>query len=46
MDMKAAQDKPIPSDYVQNTTLAAHAQELMELKGRLKVLEDRLWKSK
>ena len=46
MDMKAAQDKPIPSDYVQNTTLAAHAHELLELKGRLQVLEDRLWTRK
>jgi hypothetical protein len=42
-DMKAAQDKPIPSDYVQNTTLAAHEKELGELKARLSTLENRLY---
>jgi hypothetical protein len=41
--MKAAQDKPIPSDYVQNTTLAAHEKELGELKARLSTLENRLY---
>jgi len=44
VDIKDSQDKPIPSDYVQNTTLAAHAKELLELKSRLQMLEQRLYK--
>jgi hypothetical protein len=42
-DIKENQDKPIPSDHVQNTTLFAHERELMELKTRLGVLESRLY---
>ena len=42
-DIKESQDKPIPSDYVQNTTLTAHARELLELKSRLQMLEQRLY---
>ena len=42
-DIKGSQDKPIPSDYVQNTTLTAHARELLELKSRLQMLEQRLY---
>ena len=42
-DMKEAQDRPIPSDHVQNTTLAAHEKELGELKARLSTLENRLY---
>jgi len=42
-DIKGSQDKPIPSDYVQNTTLTAHARELLELKSRLQMLEQRLF---
>ena len=45
-DMKAAQDKPIPSDYVQNTTLAAHERELSDLRARMQVLEKRLYEYK
>ena len=41
--MTEAQDKPIPSDYVQNTTLAAHEKELVELRDRLQLLEDRMY---
>ena len=41
-DIKESQDKPIPSDHVQNTTLAAHARELVELRSRLQILEKRL----
>ena len=42
-DIKENQDKPIPSDHVQNTTLFAHERELLELKARLGVLETRLY---
>jgi len=42
-DIKENQDKPIPSDHVQNTTLFAHGRELIELKTRLGVLESRLY---
>jgi len=42
-DIKDSQDKPIPSDYIQNTTLAAHAREFVELKSRLQMLEQRLY---
>ena len=42
-DIKESQDKPIPSDHVQNTTLAAHARELVELRSRLQTLEKRLY---
>jgi hypothetical protein len=42
-ELKENQDKPIPSDHVQNTTLFAHERELMELKTRLGVLESRLY---
>ena len=45
-DIKGSQDKPIPSDYVQNTTLTAHASELLELKSRLQMLEQRLYDHK
>tara|TARA_R110000824_G_C14948268_1_gene650639 strand:+ start:159 stop:479 length:321 start_codon:yes stop_codon:yes gene_type:complete len=43
LDLKENQDKPIPSDHVQNTTLFAHERELRELKTRLGVLEARLY---
>ena len=43
IELKENQDKPIPSDHVQNTTLFAHERELMELKARLGVLESRLY---
>ena len=42
-DIKESQDRPIPSDHVQNTTLAAHARELVELKRELQILENRLY---
>ena len=42
-ELKENQDKPIPSDHVQNTTLFAHERELMELKTRLGVLESRMY---
>ena len=42
-NIKESQDKPIPSDHVQNTTLAAHARELLELNNRIHVLEKRLY---
>jgi|TARA_R110002051_G_scaffold311958_1_gene386778 hypothetical protein len=45
-DLKENQDKPIPSDHVQNTTLFAHERELRELKTRLGVLESRLYDEK
>ena len=45
-DIKESQDKPIPSDHVQNTTLAAHARELVELRSRLQTLEKRLYNHK
>ena len=45
-DIKESQDKPIPSDHVQNTTLAAHARELVELRSRLQTLEKRLYDHK
>ena len=45
-DIKENQDKPIPSDHVQNTTLFAHERELLELKARLGVLESRLYSQK
>ena len=45
-DIKDSQDKPIPSDYMQNTTLAAHARELVELKSRLQMLEQRMFDHK
>ena len=45
-DIKESQDKPIPSDHVQNTTLAAHARESVELRSRLQTLEKRLYNHK
>jgi len=45
-DIKESQDKPIPSDHVQNTTLAAHEKELVELRSRLQTLEKRLYNHK
>ena len=45
-DIKESQDKPIPSDHVQTTTLAAHARELVELRSRLQTLEKRLYNHK
>ena len=45
-NIKESQDKPIPSDHVQNTTLAAHARELLELSSRIYVLEKRLYDHK
>ena len=45
-DIKESQDKPIPSDHVQNTTLSAHARELLELKNSLQILEKRLYDHK
>jgi len=45
-NIKESQDKPIPSDHVQNTTLAAHARELLELKNSLQILEKRLYDHK
>lgn len=45
-ELKENQDKPIPSDHVQNTTLFAHERELMELKSRLGVLEERLYEKR
>ena len=41
-DIKENQDKPIPSDHVQNTTLSAHERELQMLRSRLHVLEGRI----
>ena len=38
-----AQDQPISSDHVQNTTLDAHEKELSELRRRLHVLEERMY---
>jgi hypothetical protein len=45
-ELKENQDKPIPSDHVQNTTLFAHERELMQLKNRLGVLEERLYEKR
>jgi hypothetical protein len=45
-ELKENQDKPIPSDHVQNTTLFAHDRELMALKNRLAVLEERLYEKR
>ena len=44
-DIKENQDKPIPSDWVQNTTLSAHKGELSEIRSRLQVIESRLYES-
>ena len=38
-----AQDQPISSDHVQNTTLSAHGQDLSELRRRMRVLEQRIY---
>tara|TARA_R110002020_G_scaffold185799_5_gene383665 strand:- start:75 stop:413 length:339 start_codon:yes stop_codon:yes gene_type:complete len=43
LELKENQDKPIPSDHVQNTTLFSHERELSELKSRLAALEARLY---
>ena len=43
LELKENQDKPIPSDHVQNTKLFAHEREILELKTRLAVLEDRMY---
>jgi hypothetical protein len=43
IELKENQDKPIPSDHVQNTTLAAHGRQLRDLRARLGVLEARLY---
>jgi len=42
-NIKESQDKPIPSDWVQNTTLASHERELIDLKSRLQILEKRMY---
>ena len=38
-----AQDQPLSSDHVQNTTLDAHDRELAEIRRQLLVLEERLY---
>tara|TARA_R110000744_G_scaffold209978_1_gene329002 strand:+ start:257 stop:598 length:342 start_codon:yes stop_codon:yes gene_type:complete len=43
LGIKESQDRPIPSDYVQNTTLSSHAGDLLELRERLQILERRLY---
>ena len=45
-NIKECQDKPIPSDWVQNTTLASHERELVELRSALQILEQRLYDHK
>jgi hypothetical protein len=45
-DIKESQDRPIPSDHVQNTTLAAHGREIIELRNVLQILEKRLYDHK
>jgi hypothetical protein len=45
-DIKENQDKPIPSDHVQNTTLFAHDRELAEIRSKLQIIETRLYDSK
>ena len=45
-ELKENQDKPIPSDHVQNTKLFAHEREIAELKNRLGVLEERLYEKR
>ena len=45
-DIKESQDKPIPSDWVQNTTLASHEREIVELRNALRILEERLYEHK
>ena len=45
-ELKENQDKPIPSDHVQNTKLFAHEREITELKNRLGVLEERLYEKR
>ena len=45
-NIKESQDKPIPSDWVQNTTLASHEIELVELRSALQILEQRLYDHK
>ena len=45
-NIKEGQDKPIPSDHVQNTTLASHGRELIELRNTLQILEKRLYDHK
>lgn len=43
LELKENQDKPIPSDYVQNTTLVAHEKEIGELRSRIKMLESQVY---
>ena len=43
LELKENQDKPIPSDYVQNTTLVAHEKEIGELRSRIKMLESYIY---
>ena len=43
LELKENQDKPIPSDYVQNTTLVAHEKEIEELRSRIKMLESYIY---
>lgn len=45
-DIKESQDKPIPSDHVQNTTLLEHQRALAELRSALQILEKRLYDQK
>ena len=45
-ELKENQDKPIPSDHVQNTKLFAHEREIAGLKNRLGVLEGRLYEKR
>jgi|TARA_R110000787_G_scaffold37151_8_gene94644 hypothetical protein len=37
------QDKPIPSDYIQDTMLSAHAGELASLRGVVNTMELRIY---
>tara|TARA_B100000287_G_C19985969_1_gene524479 strand:- start:88 stop:399 length:312 start_codon:yes stop_codon:yes gene_type:complete len=43
LDIKENQDKPIPSDHVQNTKIFAQERELRELKERITILEARVY---
>jgi hypothetical protein len=44
--MLSSQDKPIPSDHVQNTTLLEHQRALAELRSALQILEERVYEQK
>tara|TARA_R110000765_G_scaffold130938_1_gene229473 strand:+ start:637 stop:951 length:315 start_codon:yes stop_codon:yes gene_type:complete len=41
--MRSSQDAPISADYTQNSQLASHSSQILEVKSRLQLLETRIY---